>query len=879
MALENGFTLGHYEILAALGEGGMGEVYRARDPRLEREVAIKVLPDNIGATSFSFRDGDVSFRGGADVRLAELKAEARLLGALNHPNVATLFGLETQDDLSYLVMELVEGRTLAEEIGRGPLRIPQAIRIFIQIADGLEAAHERGIAHCDLKPPNVMVTPQGTVKILDFGVARALSRPANREARDPDESQTLTQPTLEQGAGTGTIQYMSPEQARGQPGDTRADIWAFGCCLFETLTGRRTFSAPTVSDILVRILDREPDYESLPEETPQRLRDLLRHCLSKETADRLRHIGDAGLELRDALEERGGAPALLEPSGDDRPVRRFSINLPADHPLQPTLPIAPHRGLTLSSDGRLLVYVGQSGATTQLFKRSLDRVEVEPMPGTEGAWYPFFSPDNQWVAFFDRESRTLEKVSLTGAAPQALADLPAGASIGLGGSWGTDGTIVYAAAGEGLLKVSEHGGTPISVSAPFEGEIYRGFPSHLPASHAVLVMYSAGIGASRRRIGSVDLETGKLTPLLEPASMPRYVPTGHLVFSQQGHLMAAKFDLETLSVTGPLVRVTEARMQPAQGDPWEWDFSDDGTLVFAIGRDSFDSGRKAVWVDRSGEQIELEMNPVAGTDWARLSPDGTHIVYGSIDQAGNWAIYLFDMENKSNRRLTFDSAHSNPVFHPDGKRVLFSSRQQGTRRIFELDLTRGGPQSLGEETFGVARSLSPDGDLVFFDRAGDSPTLEGIGVFSRSEGTATMLLEHDTTARYPNLSPDGHWLAYQSNTSGRSEIYVRPFPAFDTTYQVSSLGGSFPVWSAAGDQLYYRQGRALVMVPVDTSDGFGFHSPEVLFEGPFDIQNESFDVSPDGQHFLMLQPAVQGVHELIVVENWFSELKRLVPTD
>ena len=799
------------------------------------------------------------------------------------------------------------------------------MRIFIQIADGLEAAHDRGIAHCDLKPQNVMVTPHGAVKILDFGVASVLASPAPRDGPDSHESPTLTRPSVAHSAGTGTIPYMSPEQVRGHRGGTGADIWAFGCCLYEALTGKGAFLADTASDTLVRILDREPDWDALPGATPRRLSRLLRRCLSKEAEGRLRHIGDAGLELRDALEEGEEVLAAHRPDDDDRrqstapgrwlfaasaglalgaaaallltagdrgreppPVRRFSLNLPADHPLQPSLQNSPHRGLALSRDGRLLVYVGQNGETTQLFKRSLDRDETEPIAGTEGAWYPFLSPDDRWVGFFNRESRTLAKVALTGGLPQVLASLPSGisttTSAGAGASWGPDGAIVYSPVGrEGLLRVSEEGGVPTLVSAPAEGEFYRGFPSHLPGDRGVLVMFGAALGTENTRVGHVDLETGKLTPLLEPASMARYVPTGHLVVSQGGQLMAAPFDLDTLSVTGPLVRITEARMQSeAEGvEPWEWDFSDEGTLVFATASESLGRGREAVWVDRSGNEATLAMNPVAVGDWARLSPEGGRVVYGSVDASGNWDIYLYSMEDRSNRRLTFDPAvDSRPVFDPDGKRVLFSSLplRDDAGRIFELDLTRGAPQPLAEENLGFPRSLSLDGSLVFFDRTLDTPTREDIGFFSRTERRATLLLEDAAAERYPSLSPDGRWLAYESDATGRSEIYVRPFPAFDATHQVSSEGGNFPVWSAAGDHLYYRQGRALVAVAVDTRNGFAVAAPEVLFESPFDV-NYYFDVSRDGQHFLMLRPAVRGVPELVVVESWFAELERLAPLD
>ena len=392
-------------------------------------------------------------------------------------------------------------------------------------------------------------------------------------------------------------------------------------------------------------------------------------------------------------------------------------------------------------------------------------------------------------------------------------------------------------------------------------------------------MYGTHLGVENRKVGLVNLETGELTPLLGPASMPRYVPTGHIVFSQQGQLMAAPFDLDTLALTGPAVRITEPSIQGGAAEPSEWDVSDDGTLVFAAPGESRGTGRAAIWVDRAGNETELGLAPVADTDWARLSADGAQVVYGSVD-AGNWDIYLYSLDDASNRRLTFETTYdSHPIFQPDGKRVLFSSVQDGTRRIIELDPTRGGPLAVSEEALGFPRSVSADGGLVLFERPDIGPTREDIGVFSRAEGSATLLLESAARERYPSLSPDGRWLAYESDASGRAEIYVQPFPASDATYQLSSEGGNFPLWSAASDQIYYRRGRAVVAVAVDGSDGFVVASTQVLFSSPFDVGNHYFDVSPDGEHFLMLRPALRGVEELVVVENWFAELERLAPAD
>ncbi len=919
MALDNGTVLGPYEILSPLGAGGMGEVYRARDTKLDREVAIKVLPDRICATSFSLNDGKVSVRQGADDgRLAKLESEARLLASLNHSNVATLYGFETEGDVSYLVLEMVEGITLGEKLKQGPLRIREALRLFIQIAEGIEAAHERGIAHCDLKPQNIMVTPRGTVKILDFGVARALSPASPTDVVDPTEAPTLPEMNLGNAShtGTGTIVYMSPEQARGQRGDLRADIWAFGCCLYESLAGRRAFAGDTVSDIIVQILEHDPDLERLPADTSRRIRDLLRHCLNKEPTERLRNIGDAALTLRDvlagpedeafvALPEATESPSwrrslpalagglalglatawLLLPRADAprEGVRRLSINLPVEHPLQPSLPISPHRAMALSNDGQLLVWVARSGETTQLFKRRLDSVEAQPIEGTEGAWYPFFSPDDRWVGFFDRQNRSLEKVALSGGLPEVLSGLVpsgvAGNTAGLGGTWLTDGTIVYSpAAGPGLLRISENGGESIPFSPPEGSQLYRGFPFALPGNRGVLVMFGDSVGLGRTQVGYVDLTSGDLIPLYERASMPVYVPTGHIVFSQQGQLMAAPFDLDSASATGPPVRITEAAMHRGVGDIWEWTFSPTGTMIYATANDTLGTGREALWVDRSGTPFALGTLGVAGGDWARLSPEGDRVVYGSVDEGGNWDIYLYDIQTDSNRRLTVDPGlDTTPIFHPDGQRVFFSAVRPQGRYLFELDLENGRTAQIGDEPLGFPRSFSADGETLFFEQQADAESKENFGSYSLADGSHRVLMATPSAERYPTLSPDGRWLAYESDQSGRDEIYVQPYPALDAPRQLSENGGNFPLWNAAGTELYFRRGRALLALPVALDEVASFGQPKVLLESDFGVQNDAFDVTRDGSNFLMLSPAARGIPELVVVENWFSELERLAP--
>lgn len=590
------------------------------------------------------------------------------------------------------------------------------------------------------------------------------------------------------------------------------------------------------------------------------------------TAIGLLAIGAAGTLL---VVRAGGERSAAEPLG----VRRFSINLAAANPLQPSLPVSPHHGLVLSSDGSLLVYVGQSDDTTMLFRRPMDRIDIEPIEGTEGAWYPFFSPDERWIGYFDRREQKLKKVSLQGGVPEILAD----AVQPLGASWGADGYIVYSpAAPQGLMRVSETGGTPEPVSALGEDELYRAFPAHLPGQDAVLVMFGAAVGAAQTRVGLVDLVTGELTELIEPAGGAKYVQTGHIVYTQQGQLMAAPFDLESRSLTGAAVRITEPLMSVGEGVVWvEWDVSADGTLVFTTSGQGVSGGRQAMLVSRDGEEQDLEhMLPVAGADWARLAPDGSKVVYGATDQVGNWDIYLYELSSGINRRLTFDREIDNrPTFHPDGQRVLFASTRDGAQKVFEIALSGGQPQAWADVPLGFPASLSPDAETLFFNRPGDQNTREDIWSFSRGDGEPRVLVQTPALERFPTLSPDGRWLAYESDEAGQAEIYVKPYPALDGKYQISIDGGNFPVWSSDGNELFYRDGRALVAAQIETNGGLAIAAREVLFESSsFDVLNYYLDVAPDGRHFLMLRPASGTVNELVVVENWFEELERLVPT-
>ncbi len=595
-----GQSISHYRILEKLGEGGMGEVYLAQDTTLKRDVAIKVLPERFT------QDAE---------RLARFEREAQLLASLNHPNIAAIHSFEHSDGVHFLAMELVEGETLAQRVAKGPLPVEEALEVCRQIAEGLEAAHESGVIHRDLKPANVNITPEGKVKILDFGLAKALE--GEIPAADISHSPTRTGEMTSAGVILGTAAYMSPEQARGKPVDKRTDIWAFGCVLFEALTGRQEFGGETISDCIAKVLQKEPDWEALPEKTPWRIRDLLRRCLQKDPHDRLHHIADARIEIRQAQTEPvdptlaqvtpvvassswrwailGGVIALigciagflLWNLADDSPlpqatVAQFPVALPEGATLRARL-------LALSLDGTQLVYAAHRGGTPQLYLRALDELESKPIPHTEGGQQPFFSPDGKWVGFFSRDEQALKKVSLLGGTPQTLCEV----KISRGGSWGQDGTIVFGQR-PGIWRVSDAGGTPEELSGVGLGY----FPQILPGGKAVLFRVPGEEGPN---IAVLSLETGEEKVLIKRGSYPRYAPTGHLIYALDEKLLATPFDLKTLKVTGDSEPVLEG-LWSFQGGLEQYGISENGTLAYVPRGDPSSSGNGLSWVDRQGEQ-------------------------------------------------------------------------------------------------------------------------------------------------------------------------------------------------------------------------------------------------------------------------------------
>jgi len=861
-----GRTLGHYEIVGKLGEGGMGAVYRARDTTLGRDVALKLLPEFVAG------DGE---------KIARLEREARLLASLSHPNIATLHGLEESNGLKYLVMELVPGETLAERISRGPLRIEECLGIFRQIAEGLEAAHEKGIVHRDLKPANVIVTSEGRVKVLDFGLAKAVAEEA--PSADLSKSPTLTREGTELGVILGTASYMSPEQARGKTLDRRTDIWSFGCVFYEALTGRKAFSGETVSDILAAILEKEPDWTALPARTPVKICDLLRWCLQKDPHRRLRDIGDARIEIDEPSESPVTLPrhrylpwavaalllgiavwSWLRPEAEpERAVSRLTVTLPPEQ----ALTWINDPSVALSPDGRRLVYVGGSGKERKLYVRLLDQLEARPIPGTEGAMTGFFSPDGEWVGFYTTAGK-LKKVRLDGGLPIALCDAPDPG----GASWGSGDSILFSpGVVSGLSRVSASGGSPSVVSTldPSQGE-FSIWPEILPDGKTALFTILTGTGIPR--IGLLSLETGESRVLLEGGSFARYVPTGHLAYVSEGVLLAAPFDLERLEVTGEPVLILEGVWTNPTFGTAHFALSLDGTLAYVP---RFAAERTLVWVDRKGI-----VRPMTEARWAygapQLSPDGQRVAVTIEDH-----IWVYDMVRDALSRVTFGPNQEIwAIWTPDGSRLTF--RTDDPANIFwqPADGSGEAERLTTSENWQSPTSWSPDGKtLVHTDSAPSAQSDIGLLTFD-GEPRSSPFLETPFIEGGGVFSPDGRLLAYVSDESGRDEVYVRPFPGQGSKWQISNEGGRQPVWARTGREIFYRNGDKMMAVAVETEPTFRAGKPALLFEGQFlgsGSQFHQYDVSLDGQRFVMVQVAKHST-QIHIVQNWFEELKERLPT-
>ncbi len=882
MAILPGTRLGPYEILSAIGAGGMGEVYRAHDTKLARDVAIKVLPANF------VNDPE---------RLARFQREARMLAALNHPNIATIYGLEQSGGVTCLVMELVPGETLAERVKAAPLPIEDALKIAAQIAEALEAAHEKNIIHRDLKPANVKVTPEGKVKVLDFGLAKAFSGDAANE--DIGNSPTLSMAATMQGVILGTAAYMSPEQARGKSVDKRTDIWAFGCVLFELLSGKVAFHGEDVTDILAAVVRAEPDWHGLPSATPAKIRDLLRRCLQKDKTLRMQSAGDVRIEIHEALissptAEPAAAAKGSRASGWRVPALSLGVLLsvviaslvawtlkpsPAQPVTRTVIALPPGRVLAgfdsgsavaISPDGTHLAYVATQGGIQRLYLRTMDRLEAQPIPDTEGGSSPFFSPDSQWLGFVT--GGRLKKVSVNGGAALTLSDSP----IGGGASWDDRGTILLggAATGVGVRQVSDAGGAWQALTRLAGGDSSHRWPVFLPGTKAILFV----AGSIPLPVVAVQsIQSGERRDLIQGATYPRYALSGHLVYAQSGNLMAVPFDLKRLEVTGAAVPVVESVLE-SRTQAAQYSLSTAGSLVYVSGGVQ-GAQRSLVWVDRKGTEQPLAA-PVNGYESPRFSPDGQRLAVATDGQ-----IWLYDLSRETLTRFTFEGNDNNrPLWAPDGKRIVFYSNKEGRLNIFsQLADGSGGLERLTtSEDINVPGSWSPDGQTLAFHDA-DPTTRNDIWMLRLSDRKAQPFLRTPFNESDPRFSPDGRWIAYMSDESGRYEVYVQPYPGPGGKWQVSKDGGREPVWNRNGRELFYRSGNKLMAVEITTQPNFALGNPRMLFEGPYVLATapvSNYDVSPDGMRFLMIRPTEQeqtAPTQINVVLNWFEELKRRVP--
>ncbi len=880
-----GKTLGHYRVGEQLGRGGMGEVWVADDLNLNRKVALKFLPE--------------AFAGDPE-RMARFEREAKLLASLNHPNIAAIYGLEQAEGKRFIVMELVEGETLAQRISKRALPIDEALAICKQIAEGLEAAHEKGVIHRDLKPANVMITADDKVKILDFGLAKALSDEA--PAVDSSQSPTLTEAMTRPGVILGTAAYMSPEQAKGKSVDKRADIWAFGCILYECLTGKRAFEGETVTETLAAVLTREVQWEALPENTPPSIRLVLRHTLERDTNRRFRDASDAralmdAAEAPAAVNQPGSASiwSLLrrvlpivtafllllsaltgiavwhwKPASGAKPVSRLSVSLPPEQRFWNQFPL-----LAVSPDGTKLAYVAMQGGKRQIYLRPIDSYDAAPIAGTEQATGPFFSPDGQWLGFYI--SGRLLKISVQGGNPLPLADASAFVT---GASWGEDGSIICAPAYgmKGLMQVSETGGSLNPVASKDAASEALRWPQFLPGGQAILfTAWRRNVEDARIMVRS--LKTGKEKILIEGGTDGRYVPTGHLVYARRGSLYAVRFDPERLEVQGTPEPVLQGIMQSIEGVA-HYAFSSQGTLAYIRGSVGGAEERDMVWVDRSGKEQPIGV-PQRPYYVPHLSPDGKRIAL--VIQGINDEIWTYDIPDRKFNRLTFKGQNINPVWTPDGKRIVFRSDLGGNGRLNLFWLPADG--SGGAERLTVSDSndsphaFSPDGKSLIFSRvhptSGSDLWILPLG----SKEKPFQLLATRFSEWFSAFSPDGRWFSYSSDESGQYEIYVRPFPGPGGVWQVSTNGGTYPIWARSGE-LFFRNGDKMMAVELQTTPAFKAGNPRTLFEAKFAFADvNAHDVTADGKLFLIVKPSEkdQASAQIQVVLNWFEELKRKVP--
>jgi Tol biopolymer transport system component len=886
MPLSAGDKLGPYEILAPIGAGGMGEVYRARDSKLNREVAIKVLPSALS--------GDAQY-------MARFEREAQMLAAQNHPNIATVYGIEQ----GALVMELVEGADL-----KGPLPVDEAIAIARQIAAGLEAAHEKGIIHRDLKPANIKLTPAGVVKILDFGLAKSAGEATAASGSNPTISPTLSLAMTQAGMILGTAAYMSPEQARGKAVDKRTDIWAFGVVLYEIVTGKRLFEGEDLTETLASVVKDRPDLSGVP----ANVRRLLERCLEKDPKKRLRDIGDMEWLLAEPSAPAGAtAPSRVrrlpwiaaagvmtvvaavsmwapwrtsQPA--ERPLVRLDVDLGADVALPglgSTLNIA-GSSVAISPDGTRLVFASgsTSGGTTKLFTRRLDQSKVTDLPGTEGAYAPFFSPDGQWIGF-KASATSLSKISVEGGAAVPLGDFGAALS---GAAWGEDGNILLVVQGKGLVRIRDSGGQPETVLELRNGEVSFALPQILPGGKAILFSAYATRRPDAASIEVITLADRRRKTVSRGGTSPRYLATpngaGYLVYLNQATLFAIPFDLDKLETRGTALPILyDVASNPTVGTA-QVSFSRNGTLLYR--KNGAAAGLLTVaWLDSAGQMQPLPVKPgLYGR--LSLSPDGQRLALTVYDGSGS-DIQVYDLQRDTMTRLTFTRAARRPVWSPDGRYIAFEAMGIGMSAIRSDG--GGQPQTLTQSKESQNPwSFTHDGKRLGFDEQGSKTFSDLWTVPIESDaaglraGKPEVLLQTPSSEEYPAFSSDGKWLAYSSSfASGGGQVFVRAVPDRGGKWQISTGGGRYPVWSQAGHQLFFQAPDGHVMAAAYTVKGDSFLADKPRMWS--DQRVSLFDPAPDGKRIVALieetksRGAQEAQNQVVFLENFFDELRRKVP--
>jgi eukaryotic-like serine/threonine-protein kinase len=902
-----GRQLGSYKIISSLGAGGMGEVYQARDTRLERTVAIKVLPAHLA--------------GRAESR-ERFEREAKTIAGLNHPHICTLFDAAYQDGIDFLVMEYVEGETLAQRLEKGPLPIQQALQYAVEIADALDKAHRKGIIHRDLKPGNIMLTKSGT-KLLDFGLAKLGQSvvPATPESQLPTMKDGIT------GEGTilGTLQYMAPEQIEAGKVDARTDIFAFGAVVYEMTTGKKAFEGKSSASVMAKILEAEPPaMVSLQPMTPPQLDRVVRTCLAKDPDERWQAAGDLRRELKwiagekETTQSPAPSPGFVPQNTRDKRVWATALaavaivailawavvaGLAIFHYPPPWLPppwvaewshatqsrairftIAPPEKhhfptpsntpsfLSVSPDGTKLAFVAiDSGGRPTLWLRDLGSQTAWQLPGTNDAAAPFWSPDSRFVAFTNGAS--LKKIDITGGPPQVIVDSPA---LG-GGTWNRDGVILFAAAtfGGPILRVSAAGGAATTMTAATTGGC--AWPRFLPDGRHFLFL-SRTTDPQRGPIGAIylgSLDSNQTKLLQNTNSMAEYSPPGFLLFSHTGALMAQAFDADRLELKGEAVPIAEGVQFSVVNGRLGIGVSENGVLAYRMVPST--GQLRLVFADRKGTEQLLAAPPHAYRN-PRLSPDGQRIAV-TIDEGGSQE-WILDIARNTLSRLTFEGAYNGgTAWTPDGKRITFGSDRGGTRNLFwQLSDGSGTAERLtSASNTQVAGFWSPDGQTLAFEQTAPGSGYD-IWTFRLGDRKAAPFLQTRFNEIGPRFSPDGHWLAYASDESGRFEVYVQPYPGPGGKWQISTEGGTEPIWVRNGE-LFYRNGDKLMVVQTATRPNFSASNPKLLFEGRHATYQSipDYDVTADGQRFLFLTPGDEGREEVNVVVNWTDELTQKVP--